>query len=169
MSRIAEFRELFAYNRWANERMIEAAATLTENQVLQDLGSSYPSVRDTLVHIMSAEWVWLSRWQGTSPTSMPEAWQHYGLDEVRREWSALAARLQSFVDEQGAEDLDRAIWYRNIAGEPFTTPLAQMLRHVVNHSTYHRGQITTMLRQLGAVPPATDLIAYYRLVASISV
>ena len=160
-----EYVELFAYNHWATQRMLDAAASLTETQLLQDLGSSFPSVRDTLVHIMSAEWVWLSRWQGVSPTSMPDQWKPFLLDEIREQWAAIDADMQAFVHNLQDGDLDRLVSYRNIAGEPFTTPLSQMLRHVVNHATYHRGQITTMLRQLGVTPPSTDLIAYYRLAA----
>lgn len=159
-----EFKQLFAYNRWATERMLDAASALTAEQLTRDMGNSFPSVRDTLVHIMSAEWVWLSRWQGVSPTSMPEPWRQYDLDEVKREWAALADELRTFIGKLREPDLERTISYRNIAGEPFTTPLSQMLRHVVNHSSYHRGQITTMLRQLGAAAPATDLIVYYRTV-----
>lgn len=162
MKRTDEFRELFAYNRWANEAILNAAATLTEEEFVRDMGSSFPSVRDTLVHVMSAEWVWLSRWRGISPTAMPEAWKTFGLPEVRAQWNELDAALRAFVDALAEKDLDAPVAYRNLAGDSFTEPLAQLLRHVVNHSTYHRGQVTTMFRQLGHQPPATDLIRFYR-------
>lgn len=162
MTRVDEIRQLFKYNRWANQRMLAAAARLTDEQFQQDMNSSFPSVRDTLVHVMSAEWVWLSRLRGVSPAAMPDAWKQLLLPAVEREWAQLDALMQEHVAGLTDGDLDRPISYTNIAGQPFVSTHVQILQHVVNHSSYHRGQVTTMLRQLGAAAPATDLIAYYR-------
>lgn len=159
--RIKEIRELYGYNRWATERILEAASSLSEEQFRRDMGSSYASVRDTLVHILTAEWAWLSRWQGVSPTAVPEQWQQLGLDELRDSWAQLDRALQEFVGGLAESDLDEPMSYRTIAGDARVSTLAQMLRHVVNHSSYHRGQVITMLRQHGAVAPATDLILYH--------
>jgi uncharacterized damage-inducible protein DinB len=167
MQRIDEYKELYAFNRWANLRMLDAAGALTDEQIVQDLGSSFRSVRDTLVHIMSAEWVWFSRWKGYSPTSFPEQWKPLMLYDIKEEWTVVDTALQLFVRSLHDSDLERVISYRSIAGESFSSPLPQMLRHVVNHGTYHRGQITTMLRQLGVPAAATDLIAWYRMQGSI--
>lgn len=167
MTRLDEFRQLYAYNRWATERMLAAASQLSDDQFRQDMGSSFPSIRDTLVHIMSAEWVWLSRLQGTSPPGMPEAWKSMGLREITRQWDDVDRSLRNLVDGLGETELDQPIPYRNTAGSAFVSTRAQILRHVVNHSSYHRGQITTMLRQLGAAAPTTDLIAYYRMEPSV--
>lgn len=163
--RIDEVRQLYAFNRWATQRILEAVAALSDEQFRRDMGSSFPSIRDTLVHIMSAEWVWLSRWQGTSPSAMPDGWAQLGLDDLVPVWAHLDDALQAFVAQLADTDLDRSVSYRNLAGDPFVSPLSQMLRHVVNHSSYHRGQVTTMLRQLGAAAPSIDLILYYRLEA----
>jgi uncharacterized damage-inducible protein DinB len=111
---------------------------------------------------MSAEWVWLSRWTGSSPTAVPAEWKECGLARIEDDWAVLDGELQRFVGALGDADLDRMVSYRDTAGTPFTTPLSQMLRHVVNHSSYHRGQVVTMLRQLGAAAPATDLIVFCR-------
>jgi uncharacterized damage-inducible protein DinB len=161
-NRVEEFRQLYAFNRWATERILQAVASLPQEQFQQDLGSSFRSIRDTLVHMMSGEWVWLSRWNGSSPAAMPEHWQEVGFERMSAEWTELDGQLQAFVGNLTEDGLDRLISYRSTAGEPFTTPLSQMLRHVVNHSTYHRGQVATMLRQSGAAAPATDLIVFYR-------
>lgn len=157
-----EIQQLYAYNRWATERLLDAVSTLSEEQFRRDMGSSFPSIHDTLVHIMSAEWVWLSRWQGTSPTAMPEVWKELSLDQMTEEWKRLDGAVQGHIASLGEADLDRSVSYRNIAGEPHASTLGQMLRHVMNHSTYHRGQVITMLRQLGVAAPSTDLILYYR-------
>jgi uncharacterized damage-inducible protein DinB len=161
-NRTEEFRELYAFNRWATQRILEAAAALPRDQFERDMGSSFRSIRDTLVHMMSAEWVWLARWNGSSPTAMPAEWKECGLPRIEEDWAVLDGELQRFVGALAESDVDRLIAYRNIAGEPFTTPLSQMLRHVVNHASYHRGQVVTMLRQLGAAAPATDLIIFCR-------
>nr|PZN91576.1 MAG: damage-inducible protein DinB [bacterium] len=162
MTMIDELRELFAYNRWANRRILDAAAKLGPEALDKDLGSSFPSIRATLVHILGAEWLWLSRWKGTSPTGLPDSWDLSTLDAIRARWAEFEREQKEFIDSLGEDDLRRAVSYRNVKGEPFTNTMAQMLRHVVNHSTYHRGQVITMLRQLGAEPVSTDLIAYYR-------
>jgi uncharacterized damage-inducible protein DinB len=162
MMRIDEITQLYAYNRWATDRVLEAVSALSPDQFRQDMGSSFPSIRDTLVHIMSAEWVWLSRLQGSSPAAMPESWKEMNLDHVEREWAQLDRAIRDLVGRLNESELDQPVSYRNIAGEPQISTRAQILRHVVNHSSYHRGQVTTMLRQLGVAATSTDLILYYR-------
>lgn len=162
MQRIHEIRELFEYNRWADDRLLRAVADISFEQFTRDMGSSFRSVRDTLVHILSANWVWLSRWEGVSPREMPREWKEVTPIELRRAWRDVESKQATYVNSLDDSDLDRVIRYMNMAGERFSSPLWQMLRHVVNHATYHRGQVTTMLRQLGLHPASTDMIAYFR-------
>lgn len=157
-----DIRNLFEYNAWANHRSLEAVAALTPEQFTRDLGSSFKSVRDTLAHIVAAEWIWLERFHGRSPSSFPpdlESLDHAGLDtrwaEVERDWT-------DFVASLGDSDLVRVYAYKTIKGDPQEQPAWQMLQHLVNHGSYHRGQVTTLLRQLGAKPQGTDMIAFYR-------
>jgi len=157
-----DIRLLFAYNRWANARTLSAAALVAPDALTRELGNSFASVRDTLVHIYGAEWIWLARWTGTSPTT-PVA--PADVPDV----AALAARWKTLEDEQSAfikgltdADLERPIEYANLKGDRFTNPLGALMQHLVNHSTYHRGQVTTLLRQLGATPVSTDLVTFLR-------
>ena len=166
MSGTSEIRELIAYTRWANEQMLEAAAALAGNDFTRDMGNSFPSIRDTLVHVMSAEWVWLSRLRGESPSAMPAGWKEYDLTQVRAEWANVASALEKLAAGLKEGDLDHIVDYRMLSGQQGTSTIGQILRHVVNHSTYHRGQVTTMLRQLDAKAPTTDLIHYYRAVST---
>lgn len=159
---IEEIRELYAYNRWANERILDAVAVLTEEELGRELGGSFPSVRKTLVHIASAEWIWLERWQGRSPTGIPEGWDLSGLGAIRAVWDEVDEQRDHFLHHLDDNALHAVVDYRNTAGQPFAEPLWQQLRHVVNHSSYHRGQVVNMLRLLGAKTVGTDLIAYYR-------
>jgi len=110
---------------------------------------------------MWAEWLWLERWKGSSHSG-PSVEKFADLAAVHARWNEIEADLRGFVRGLSAADLDRVVHYRNTKGQEFSNPMAHMLQHLVNHGSYHRGQVTTMLRQLGATPVATDLIAYYR-------
>jgi len=151
---------LYAYNSWANQRVLNACAPLPAGQLTENLHSSFPSVRDTLAHIMLAEWVWLERWLGRSPGFPPADFPD--LASIRARWQEIEAGLNAFIHRLAASDLDRILEYKNTKGQAFSNPLWQTLQHLVNHGTYHRGQVATMLRQLGAAPASTDLIAFFR-------
>lgn len=157
-----EIQDLYAYNRWANRRILAAVRALSGEERARDLRSSFPSVQATLAHVLGAEWIWLERWNGRSPGGFPADWNLDDWVELERRWGEVEAAQGRFVGALTAADLGRAVDYRNTAGTPFVAPLGQLLRHVVNHSTYHRGQVVTMLRQLGAAAPATDLVVYHR-------
>lgn len=160
--RVADVRSLYEYNEWANARIFAAAAELKQATFAEPRGSSFSSIRDTVAHIATSEWVWLRRWRGESPSAPPE-------------WGALAdaASLAGKLGEVEADrrellsgltdaDLLEQVAYRNLRGEDFAQPLVDQLLHVVNHSTYHRGQVATLARQAGFSAPATDLIVFKR-------
>lgn len=153
---------LYDYNAWANRRSLAAAAKLSPEQFKEPLGSSFSSVRDTLAHIWGAEWIWLERFEGRSPASLPETSQFATADALGERWLELEARLLHFVRGLSADDLNREIEYKTLKFGAYRNPLWQSMQHVVNHGSYHRGQVTTMLRQLGAQPILTDLMHFYR-------
>jgi uncharacterized damage-inducible protein DinB len=159
---VEDFRRLYDYNSWANHRTLDACAPLSEEQFTRDLHSSFRSVRDTLTHIMLVEWLWLERWQGRSPDKYPPATDFPTLESVRHRWTEVERNLLDYVASLKPEDLDRVISHKTMAGVPQSAPLWQMLQHLVNHGTYHRGQVATMLRQLDAKAISTDLILFYR-------
>lgn len=165
---IAEVQQLFSYNRWANARMLEAAGQLEAEQLTRDLGSSYPSVAATLGHILAAEWVWLARWNGVSPTGVPADWGDNGYAALVARWRAHESAQTSFLNTLDERRLQEPISYRNTKGEAARLPLDQLMRHLINHSTYHRGQVTTLLRQLDQTPPATDYVLYCLTIAAIA-
>jgi uncharacterized damage-inducible protein DinB len=157
-----EFRLLYDYNAWANRRSLDSAAPLTAEQFTKPLGSSFSSVRDTLAHIWGSQWVWLERFQGRSPSSLPEVAQFSDISSLRARWSADEDRLLKFVSTLTQEDLHKVIEYRTLKFGIYKNPLWQSMQHVVNHSTYHRGQVVTLLRQLLATPLSSDLMHFYR-------
>jgi uncharacterized damage-inducible protein DinB len=156
----SEIATLLHYNRWANETLLDAAAQLKQDAFTKDLGSSYPSVRNTLTHVMWGEWLWLQRWQGLSPTNVFAPAAYPSVEQLRSAWRPIQDDQLRLVNGLAEEALEKVIAYRNLLGEVWKYPLRQMIQHVVNHSTYHRGQVVTLLRQLGTVPPPTDLLVF---------
>jgi len=155
-----DIKFLYRYNDWANDRTLNAAAALTSEQFNQKHGSSFSSVRDTMVHIFGAEWVWLERWNGTSPRALPGADDIATIDNLRSRWNGVEAARKQFLAGLSDESLKQPITYTNFKGQEWSYSLESMLQHLVNHSSYHRGQVTTMLRQLGAEATSTDLLLY---------
>jgi uncharacterized damage-inducible protein DinB len=152
---------LYEYNRWANGRTLEVVEKLDAAAFLKDLKSSFPSVRDTLAHILNAEWLWLRRWQGESQRTGLAAADFPTVASLRERFTAVDRERQAWLEGLSEETLTRPFSYLDMAGNPHSLLLVQSLQHVVNHGTYHRGQITTMLRQLGATPVSTDLSRFY--------
>ncbi len=159
----SDLRTLLDYHYWARDRVLDAATRLSAEQFTRDMGNSFKSVRDTLVHIYSSEWAWHSRWHGVSPTAHLPADQFPDVASIQRAWTEHEQKVRAFVDRLDDQGIERVIEYRAITGQPAASAIWQMLQHVVNHASYHRGQVTTMLRQLGADPTRSlDLIAFYR-------
>jgi uncharacterized damage-inducible protein DinB len=159
---VEDLRLLYDYNCWANCRTLDSCAALSEEQFTRDLGSSFRSVRDTLAHICGVEWLWLERWHGRSHNALPQAAEFPNIESLRRRWDEVERNLLDYVASLTPEDIQRIIQHKTTQGVPQAAPLWQMLQHLVNHGTYHRGQVATMLRQLGAKPISTDLIYFYR-------
>jgi uncharacterized damage-inducible protein DinB len=157
-----EFRTLYEYDAWANGRTLNACAALTPEQFTRNLGNSFGSVRDTLVHIVGAQMIWLERLHGSSPAGLPKPDGYPDMAAVRAQWADTEPTLLAYVGGLSAADLDRILEFRNARGAVIRDPIGQILQHLANHGTYHRGQITTLLRQLGAAPIGTDMIGFYR-------
>ena len=158
---------LYEYDRWANHRVLHAASTLSAEEFTRDLGGSFRSVRDTLVHIVGAARAWLTYWNEPSPTSAfledlwtrpnplfdPNAFLH--LAALRLKWVEVEREQVEFVDRVTNESLRRMLPVRETQ-----ISLAHLMQHVTNHSTYHRGQVSLMMRQLAAEPLATDFALF---------
>lgn len=162
MTALDMLRQLYDYNYWARDRQLEACAALTQEQFVRPLGSSFSSVRDTLAHLWVVEWVWLERFLGRSPRSIP-AWvdEARTLDSIRQGWNDVERGVRGYVAALNDQVLVQPLSYVNIKGEPWTYRLEQALFHLVNHQTYHRGQVTTLLRQLGAPAVSLDYLLYF--------
>jgi uncharacterized damage-inducible protein DinB len=162
---LSDILQHFAYNKWANDRTLEGIGSLTPEQVTRDLGSSFPSIRDTAAHIASAEWIWLRRWKGESPSAHLTWAKHSSMEAVVAKFAEIEAERATWLSTLTDADLDRVLSFRLLNGNEDRQRLSSQLLHLVNHSTYHRGQVAGMMRQVGGTPVPTDLIAYRRALA----
>jgi uncharacterized damage-inducible protein DinB len=153
-------RELYDYNYWARDQQLAACGTLAPEQLAQPLGSSFGSLRDTLTHLLGAEWAWLQRFNGQSPRSFPGNEELLTLEAIRSRWREVEEGMRAYLRALTLEMLAAPLTYQNFKGETWSYPLWQTLVHLANHGTYHRGQVTMALRQLGARPPALDYLVY---------
>ena len=154
---------LYQYDRWANHRALQAASALSAEAFTRDLGGSFRSVRDTLVHIFGGEWIWLTYWSMDSHSFAalaelrtrrdalfnPELFPTF--DAVQSKWGEVEEQQIKFVSAITDEQLEKKLPFRTTE-----LKLAHLMQHMANHSTYHRGQISLMMRQLKAEPVATD-------------
>ena len=158
---------LFEYDRWANNRVLQAATALSNEQFTRDLGGSFRSVRDTLLHIIGGEWGWLVYWKETSHSVafLADLWKRHDalfhpgafpdVAAVRLKWVGVENEQVEFVSRLTDDALKKMLPVRKTQ-----ISLAHLMQHLANHSTYHRGQIAVMMRQLDAKPVATDFHAF---------
>jgi uncharacterized damage-inducible protein DinB len=153
---------LLDYTVWANHRAMRAAATLSLDDFRRDLRSSHGGVRGTLTHMLWAELLWLERWKGLpNPPKMDES-EFADIVAMRDRWTALEEHRSAWFEALTDIQAGATIAYRNTEGQPYEAPLWQLVQHAVNHATYHRGQLTTFYRQLGARPVSSDLLSWDR-------
>lgn len=158
-----EVRELFRYNTWASRRVFDVAAQLPPEHYAKDLGSSFGGIHGTLAHITAAERVWLDRWLG-QPGKLLGPADFAGLPAVVALWEAVEAERTPFLDSLDDRRLEDPITARSSGGGTYVNTLRETVLHVVEHSSYHRGQVITLLRQLGHTPPppSYNLMGYFR-------
>jgi uncharacterized damage-inducible protein DinB len=155
-------RTHISYTAWASRMLVEAAAGLSREELTRDFGTADKSALGTLVHIFAADRIWLARLSGESPhTYATDA--DYDLAVLQDDWPALHARWKAWAVELTDETARAEVSYTDMSGSPWRQPLWQLVLHVVNHGTHHRGQVSGFLRAMGHVPPKLDLVNYYRM------
>jgi uncharacterized damage-inducible protein DinB len=157
------FIELADYNIWANAIVCGWLDEITDEQWNRHITSSFNSIRETLLHMAGAENVWEERMSGVpAPPWLPDSFkgtkqEHIALLKMTSE------KLKDFVVGFDESKLETKFYFKRLNGEENMMPYYQMLAHVFNHSTYHRGQLVTMLREAGFTNvSSTDLSAYYK-------
>lgn len=151
---------LYKYNKWANARILEAAATITQGQYLAEASFPHGGLRGTLVHILFAEWIWRKRWEGNSPTFriLPEEFQTF--ESLRVRWMQEEKLLMEFIESLTDERLNSPFQYSTTRGEPHEQVLWKAMVHLVNHGTQHRAEAAALLTDIGCSPGDVDMIGF---------
>ena len=152
-----------SYTLWANERTVEILKPLDDELMHREVASSFPSISKTLVHMRDAEVIWLARLKGESLTRWPSGANGEGKQALLTSFIQSSRNVLEFVESKGLGYPSVKIKYKTLKGEEFENTAEELLMHLVNHGSYHRGQLITILRQLGVTRLAsTDLIHYLR-------
>jgi uncharacterized damage-inducible protein DinB len=161
---IANFRRLAAYNRWANQTLYEATGKLSAESFVAPRVGFFPSISKTLNHVLVGDTLWMGRLDGSGAPGITSLDQtlHADFAPLAKARAAMDARIVRFVDSLTDERLGETLSYRTIAGGPMATAVDQVLTHVFNHQTHHRGQAHAMLSSTDVAPPILDLIYFLR-------
>jgi uncharacterized damage-inducible protein DinB len=154
-------RGLLGYTVWADRQVLEALQSVPAEDLVRSTGTSHGSVLGTMAHILGSEQLWLSRLLGVPLRRLPNVEDFPTLDLLAASFDDFWPQFEYFMAALTDQQLAGDFTWTNTRGETHTAPFRQVMLHVVNHSTYHRGQVVAQLRQLGHTPPATDLV-YYR-------
>ena len=157
---INDLRLLFDYNYWANSKYLKVAEQLSADQFTRHVAGTYGSVRNTLVHTMSAEAGWLERCGGPERGPHLKGEDYPTFKSVVDHWATVEKNMRGFLTSLGEEDLAKPIEF-NIGKSPWSLTLREVLQHVANHGVHHRGQMALLLRELGKVPGNVDILFYF--------
>jgi len=152
-----DFASLYAYNRWADRLMLEACRKLTPVQYTAEPAPGWASVRSTVVHIALVTEGWLRGFAGETVDQVPTEFDLFTVDDAERHLDQAYQNLETILPTLTPETLATPREFRSRGRSRILPPWA-VLRHVVNHATYHRGQVAAKLKRLGVEQPATDFI-----------
>jgi uncharacterized damage-inducible protein DinB len=152
---------VYEYGRWANRRYLDVAEGITDEQLHGEQGHSWGSVHSVFVHMMSSETVWLKRWHGDSPKAHLDPKDFPSLRILRDQWTAVENQMREFIQQQTEDSLASPMSYSNFSGETFRVPLWQMMMHVPNHETHHRGELAAMFALMNVAHPEEEVIQYF--------
>ena len=156
-----QLSSLYEYGAWVNQRLLEAAAALTEEQFTRKVLPGFGSVHLTLAHILGAEVLWFARWQGLSPKTMLSPSDLPTVPAIRERWAELIDERRAYFAALDEAELAATMHWTNMRGQPYALPRWQVMLHCANHSTHHRSEVAAMLTELGHEPDSTDLLEFY--------
>ena len=164
MSMKRHFTMMATYNRWANLRLYNMAAVLPDEVYRKPIGVYFKSLHGTLNHLLTADRIWMCRLEGKGdhPDKL-NATIHDDLASLRQARLAEDQRIVNFVDSLDDADFEKLWDYRMLNGTPHRQPLREILAHLFNHQTHHRGQAHAALTALGVSEPEPfDLLIMLR-------
>jgi len=151
------------YNLWANKTIIDQINQLSEEQLHKEIASSFTSIYKTILHLMDVESIWWQRLKLVEHVEWPGRTFNGSIDELSKKLLQLSQQWEEWITNTNEANITHVFAYQNSKKEQFKQPVYEALLHLFNHQTYHRGQVVTMLRQLGIDKiPATDFIVFSR-------
>jgi uncharacterized damage-inducible protein DinB len=157
---VKDLERMYDYSYWANRKLMEVVCHLTDEQFTQSVAGSYGSIRNTLVHILSAEWVWLERCGGEPRGAALEASDYPTAASLQGRWNLVEEYVHEFLASLRDEDLDQIVEFKLGNGQILARPRGELMRHAAIHGIHHRGQISLLLRSLGQAPGNFDYLFY---------
>jgi len=152
-----------AYNAWANELLLQTIRPLGQELQQQQVVSSFPSLYATVLHLLDANSIWWQRLKLQEQILVPSATFSGSFDELAAQLQKQDRQWLEWIESASKPMLEHVFKYQNTKRESFKQPVWEMLQHLFNHGTYHRGQLVTLLRQLGVQKiPQTDYVAWRR-------
>jgi uncharacterized damage-inducible protein DinB len=155
-----DLESLYAFNSWANARVLESLRALPAADYEKEQGGGWPSPRAAFVHLAGATDAWAERFSGRDALRLATVDELPGLEDAARVLSAAEEKHRRLLPTYSPERLAGPFTWKNLKGEVKTAPFWAVVRHVVNHQTYHRGQIASMIRRLGHTPRSTDMVLW---------
>ena len=157
---VADLQRAYDYGYWANAKLFAVVGGLTPEQYTQTVAGSYGSIRNTLVHVMSAEWGWLDRCGGFPRGPALKADDYPTFESLVSAWRSIETHVREFLSRLSDADLDRIVQFTLPGSAPQSIPLGALMQHAANHAVHHRGQVALLLRLLGHTPGNFDLLIY---------
>jgi uncharacterized damage-inducible protein DinB len=154
-------RELLIYMLWADRLTLKSARDVRPEDLTRDAGISFGSLLGTMAHMLISQRLWLSRFSGAPLGRLPAIEDFPDLPSWIHGWEETAAGIEAFLAALTDDQLAGSLTWTSTTGETYTRPLWEPVIHLVNHSTYHRGQVVSLLRQMGYKSPKTDLVYYF--------
>ena len=159
---VNDLQRLYDYGYWANGKLLDVLQRLTPEQFTQQVAGSYGSVRNTLVHILSAEWGWLDRCGGAQRGPALVAADYPTVAALTERWRQVGGSVRDFLANLRDEDLDRIVEFAlGEVGPKYSMKLGELMHHAAIHGVHHRGQVALLLRSLGYTPGNFDILFYY--------
>jgi uncharacterized damage-inducible protein DinB len=157
---VEDLERLYDYGYWANRKLFQAIAQVTPEQFTRNVAGSYGSIRNTLVHMMSAEWGWVDRCGGPARGPALKADDYPTLESVTETWTRVERFVREFLSGLNDSDLARTVEFTNPRGEKRSGVLGDLMQHGANHGVHHRGQVALLIRSLGYAPGNFDILFY---------
>ena len=144
------------YNSWANRLIIDQVETFPSDLFDKKVGGSFGSIKAVMIHLLESDYLWLYRWKGNPLADLP-AWQHTNVTSMKKVWYPIQDEMVDLSKNIAAAEDIKFITRKGI---PFTLPFGEIAVHISHHGSYHRGQLTNMIRDLGQNPVSTDYFLF---------